>query len=341
MNKVEKWRESDDNVYYNITIRNENSANIDAKINDTRVQNILDNPSEYELAVARFSIPAYNIPIMFFRDDMSIIFEYDGVFIQEDLAFVQNEEEPLYGRPTIWSYLEMIDILNNALNNLWVAMKLARPAVPNVAPPFFRYNNDNNIISLYTDDTYESVNGANTIKIVINESIARLMPTFRFYTRSPIPPIRLYRFVITKYFYNQRDIDGINYLITEQDSDTTYLWSELQSLQFETNTIPVNPEFLSAQNNVIRRVITDFEPEKGDASKQTIQFFPQGALRYYDLLSNYALRSIDLNVYWEDRDGKTYPITITKGDVLTCKLQFRKKIVEHLRKVFDENEMAR
>lgn len=336
MNKPDRFRDPDDTVYYNITLRNPEAYNIDAKINDTRVQTILDNPSQYELTVARFSIPAYNIPIMFYRDDMSILFEYDGAFIQEPLSFIPNEEVQLYGRDTIWSYLEMVEMLNNTMVDLYNQMKLAKPLVPNLAPPFFSFDNKTNLLSLYTDDTYASSNGVNTIKIVINERIQRLMPTFRYVSGSPLPPFLNYRFVIEKNNFNQVDIGGVNYLKTEQDSETTYLWSELQSVQFETNAIPVNPEFLSAQNNQIRRIITDFEPEKGSASRQTIQFFPQGPLRYYDLLSKYPLREIDLSIFWEDRDGGTYPIKISNGDVLTCKLKFRKKMFRHLKDVFDD-----
>ena len=339
MHKAEQWGDQDDSVYYNITIRNPTIVEEDAKINDTRVQNVLDNPSMYELAVVRFSIPAYSIPIMFFRKNLQILFSYEGALAESTVQFIPNEESPIYGRDTIWNYSEMIDAINISLKEAYDDIKVQRPLVPNTEAPFFRYDIQTRRISLYAEDTYSNI--ADTITITINESLRRLMPTFRFYRSQIFPPFRTYDFVITQDLFNTTTIGGKPYLIMEEEEETRYLWSELQALLFETNTIPVNPEFLSSQNNQIRRVITDFEPNKGDPSKQSIQFFPQGPLRYYDLVSNYALRTIDLSIFWQDRDGKTYPVKVQNGDVLTCKLKFRKKLARHLKEVFDEDGIER
>jgi hypothetical protein len=331
MNKTETWKDAEDNVYYNITLRNYEVKNREAFFSETRVQNVLDNPSEYELSVVRFSVPGYNIPVMWYRPDYKIYMEFDGYTAEYELKFPTNSDVDLYGRPAIWNLQEVINMMNTSLKNCFDEIKLNRPLAPPTEAPFFIIDKDNNRIKMYAEQLYENnpppPAPQTTIRIAFSELVQKLIPTFIYYKKDL--PIGVdgdaYQFIISNQYTNSTTFNGKPYYVITQEEESLYLWTELQSIQFETNSIPVNPEFLPTATNNIRRIITDFEPEKGNPTRQVIQFFPQGPLRYYDLLSNYALRTIDMVVYWEDRDGITYPIQLTRGDVLTLKLQFRKK----------------
>ena len=60
--------DEDENIYYNINFRvpNEDGQGaLPAVVSDDRVQAVLENPREYEMAVVRFNVPAFTIPIMF------------------------------------------------------------------------------------------------------------------------------------------------------------------------------------------------------------------------------------------------------------------------------------
>ena len=74
-----------------------------------------------------------------------------------------------------------------------------------------------------------------------------------------------------------------------------------------------------------RRLLTDFEPSTGINNRQAFQYQPQGALRWYDLKSEYPLNSIDLRVLWQTKTGKVYPLILLQGETATIKLRFRNK----------------
>ena len=90
--------DSDDNIYYNVTIKKNDTNGGKAIFSENRVEPIVDNPSDYELAVVRFSVPAVNIPIMYFDSepgkldkDFKVSMTYDGVTETKDLVWIPNQ----------------------------------------------------------------------------------------------------------------------------------------------------------------------------------------------------------------------------------------------------------
>jgi hypothetical protein len=339
------FKNDEDNVYYNIVIKNDEPNVIEARFNENRVQPILDHPNEYEVAVVRFSVPSYNIPIMFFRNNTgdyvgefyTITLSFDGVDITKQLQFIQNENPPLYKKETIWNYQEMIDIINVSLKDAFTDLKNIKPLAPPTEAPFFTYDAKTKLISLYAQQLYDT-NGVPTIEIFCNDTLFRLFPTFQVKEDESLGIDKLQQFLVKDNKLNSTTYNGSPYYIMEQESETLYLWYDFQSIAFETNNIPVNPEFLPAQNNVISRIITDFEPLSDDPSRQIFQFFPQGPLRYYDLRSAYPLKAIDLIVRWIDKERRSYPLYLSRGDLLTTKILFRKKSERVLREALTTNQ---
>lgn len=346
--------DSDENVYYNIRIENIQEQPINAYFSENRVQPIIDKPCDYELAVVRFSIPAYTVPIMFFRDDTgdfkdefySITMSFDGHDENERLQFIPNDDgtnEIYPGKKCIWFYQELVDSLNNALKTAFDKMKIAKPLAPPTEAPFMVFDPVTQLFSLYAEKLYDTT-GVPTIEIFMNPILFKLFSTLRVIERDvAVPPYfeKNFQLVIKDNKLNSTTYNGKDYYIMIQDDKSLFLWNDLQNILFETNTIPVNPEFMGSQNNTIRRVITDFEPLSDVPSHQVIQFYPQGPLRYYDLKSNYPLTAIDLRLFWGDSKKRIYPIKLTNGDVMTCKLLFRKKgdkILHNLLRDKDEDE---
>ena len=333
MNLIESYN-GDDNVYYNIRISDTEENNV-AQFSSERVQPILQNPSHYELAVARFTVPATKLPIMFFKtgnaadgydpdEKYTLTMSFDGLDVVETLIHIPTEfPKALYGKPTIWSYQDFLDSLNLAFINVFNTLKTAKPLAPPTAPPFMIFNQTTERFSLYAPQEYDIA--TNTIKIYFNKELARLFDTFQNIYDNTLPINKRWQYIVKNNNLNTTQHNGQPYYIMYQDSETLYLWNEIQSIQFETNSIPVNPEFMPFQTNVIRQILTDFEPESTSPSRQVIQFYPQGEMRYYDLKSNYPLKRIDLNVSWTDRKGNTQPIYVSDEDPLTVKLKFRKK----------------
>ena len=349
-------KDDDSNIYYNIIIEHRGNINGVRKLkratfSENRVQPILNNPNDYEVGVVRFTVPTYEIPIMFFKDGTgdyapptvptplfySVTLSFDGEDITYQLVHVANEfPTTLYGKPAIWYVQEMIDIMNTGLLSAYNALKLAKPLAPPTEAPFFTYDSVTKLITLYAEDTY-SLNPAvplDTIKIYCNSTLFKLIESLESIEDNSLPPNKEFQLLVKNNKLNTATLGGTNYITMTQESETLFLWNDFQSIAFETNTIPVNPEFLPSQNNVIRRIITDFEPLNSDPSPQVIQYFPQGPIRYYDLKSNYPLSSIDLNIVWIDNLRKSYPVYLEVGDIITCKLLFRKRISKNISEVF-------
>lgn len=326
------------NVYYNIKITGDSNINNVASFSENRVQPILNDPSKYQLAVARFSVPARKLPIMFFRngeaaygyapeEKYTITMSYDGVDFTRDLQYIQTDlPTETYGLPTVWNYQDFVRMVNNAFGQVFFDLKAAKPLAPPVIPPIIYFFEDTERFALYAPIDYDVESGTPTIEIFFNNELHRLFDAFQMRCIATNPPNKKWQYLVQNHLLNLVHYGGNDYFVMKQDTSTLYLWNEIQSLEFETNNIPINPEFMPSQTNIIRRVITDFEPESSSPSRQVIQFYPQGELRYYDLKSNYPLKAIDLNVSWIDRKGITRPIYVSEEDPLTVKIQFRRII---------------
>ena len=346
----ELYRDVNENVYYNIRIENKEETFKQAIFRSTKVQNIISNPNEYELAVVRFSVPSYNIPVYFFNDDvLSFTFgvEIEGkeYVASRPFEYILKRIPQLYGRKTLWSYNEMIDIMNTTLEDLFEDLKTAveddGKDLPDgiTTPPFFIFDPTTRLISYHIEDGWVDEDAVPVVDWYCSPEVQRLFPTFVFLYNGGAPDDLKYQFSPVERYFNKNTYEGVEYLVMVQDSPTLYLWSPLKTIQFQTQSIPVNPEFLPSVNNAFSRVITDFEAPSDDPSRQPIQFFPQGPLRYYDLKSNYGLRDIDLVVEWVDCDGTPYPVYLTKGDILTCKLLFRRKTRDILNDAIGRGEL--
>jgi hypothetical protein len=66
------------------------------------------------------------------------------------------------------------------------------------------------------------------------------------------------------------------------------------------------------------------------ADKGIINYYPQGPLRYYSLVSSYPLKQIDCEIRWESKSGETYEIFINQNTTASLKLLFQKKIALRL-----------
>jgi hypothetical protein len=130
-------------------------------------------------------------------------------------------------------------------------------------------------------------------------------------------------------FDNTTTFNGKPYFSMQQSQPSLELFSDIQKLVVFSNTIPIVQELQPAQDDVTRRVLFDFNVV-GVADKGQINYFPQGPLRYYSLVSSYPLKQIDCEIRWESKDGTTYPIFINTNTTASLKLLFQKKIALRL-----------
>ena len=349
MLRVNTNADAEDNIYYNVRLLNDTRKDIiPAVFSENRVVPILENPSEYELAVVRFKVPAETIPIFRWVDDkFSITLSYGGSDFTEYLPWIPkalpSDNKFLYGK-AIWSYQSFIDSINLAFKTAFDKLKIDFPLAPPTEAPFITFNSATELMTIWTEELYEEA--TNTIAIMFNYDLFAVIPSFQV-DRLNIPPpstgvsfdIKFQRLKVKNNYNNKTIYNGKAYYTFQQEYTTLALLNDFVSITFESDSIPIEPELLPAQTNVVRRIITDFEPIDGVNDHQSFQYFSRGSLRYYDLKSSYPMHKIDIRVFWTDRRGEQFPIYINRDEVLTLKLLFRRKVVNQLsRAIRDDSD---
>ena len=330
--KYHTSKSKSDNVYYNVAVRNEGGVGdpklIRAEFSENRVEPILTVPSDYELGVIRFTVPARSIPILLWGDvlvkpDWYICMEFEGVIIQKNLTFVSNETAPsLYGN-AIWYFHELVNIINIAMNDAFADLKAVKPLAPPTAPPFMIFDPTTDLLSIFFETLYDSSTA--TIKLWFSQNLFNLMPSFLSINNTSANDVqREIEIIVRNLINNTTPLVPNNYYM-RQEYSTLFLWNSISNILFETSSIPVESEFIQSQKNVVRRIVTDFELATGINNRDAIQYFPQGPIRYYDLVSDYPMSRMDLKVYWEANNGNIYPVYLAQGETLSLKFQFRKK----------------
>ena len=317
-----------DHIYYNIDIRRNDQNKGVAVFNETRVEPILNKPSDYELAVVRFSIPSQSIPIFIWRENaFKVTISYLNFDFSTTLQHIPNTPVgspfDFYG-PSIWNYADLIDSINVGLLasfNAFVAGTPAFTGKPTTAP-YMIFNAETQLCSLIAEQAYDTTI-ANPVYIYFNRNMINIFPALQNFDTDDGDKAAWIR---VKFNFNNSFVEsGITYYEVKEEYTTLALWNDLQKILLETDAIPVRQELLGTQTNKLRKIITDFEPLSSINDRSQIQYFPQGPLRFYDLISDYPLRDMNLNIRWETKDGRTFPLYLNEYDNATVKLYFKAK----------------
>ena len=306
-----------DNIYFNINTQSLNRSVF--QFDEQRVQPILDNPSDYELAVVRCSVPTSSIPIQNWKaNKYKIGIEYLGEVVEKYVEFVPNSARgPLYENTIgqIWSYQEWCSIMTNCLAELHNEMVALKPSFPASTHILWKIEPESSIMSLYCPAGYANP----AVKVYFNW-ILLTESVFQAFLENEDKFYILIKDKIT----NRTNYGGGGYIMS-QEYETTTLISDYDKLVFETNSVPVQPELLGTAINETRQVITDFDIAGLPRDGLNIQYFPKGPIRYYELKSKYPLRSIDLVIQWEDKTGNLFPIFLEISSQISVKIHFKKK----------------
>jgi len=323
-------QDNEDHIYYNIDIRkglDHKGLPFQATFNETRVDNIVNKPSDYDLAVVRFSIPSQNIPIFLWKEnEFKITFSYLNFNFTTTLQYIPNSPGGLYDYygSSIWNYQDFIDIINVALLASFNAFVAGTPAFANkpTQSPYMIFNSETQLCSLIAQNDFDTTY-TNPVYIYFNRGLINFFPALQNFDQNE--DIKTSWIRVKNNFNNIIVKGAFTYYEVKEEYSTLFLWSDLQKIILETDTIPVSSELLGTQENKTRRVITDFEPISQNNDRSVIQYFPQGPLRFYDLISNYPLKNMNLYIRWETKGGLSFPIYLNEYDIATVKLYFKKK----------------
>jgi hypothetical protein len=120
----------------------------------------------------------------------------------------------------------------------------------------------------------------------------------------------------------------------QQEFSSLTNWSPVATFYFTSYQIPIRNENLPITssnnqsvivNNNVLPVITDFEPVLGsdtEFNRGQTQYVAIGSYRYLTLESDVNLNTIDLQCYWTDKEGKSFPLLLDLGYYISVKLLF-------------------
>ena len=247
-----------------------------------------------------------------------------------------------------FTYTRAIQLINNALLNAWQIAKVADTNVGNYAPYFF-YDVNTQKISLVTEYAYSQPGGpevrANryafekffigfnvsldsqtnaeySFKIENNQGTNYYYPagfTVPAPTTPTVPPTALV------------NPTPSHFLIQSQNWRSLSTWASLIDIVFLTGTIPITYEYTQSAGSQgdaqFTPILTDFEPYLNDAGdgRSVFSYFPQGPYRLINLNSNTPLKRFDFQIYWKDKLGRLFPLTIPEDQVANVKFLFIKK----------------
>ena len=326
-----------DTVYYNISIVNNNSYKIPATFNQIQTYPIIDNPSDYYLAVIRFSIPGGAIPIITKFDEtqyfVTITFGVDS-----QVQLVYDPVSIFDGDNNVYSYNQLCVMINTALSTAFTNLQGMVSLPPGVTEaPFMKYNNSNYTYALYCQTSYET----NNVEIYFNINLYKFFDNF-YVTETGQKSItnKDYKFNIVDLHNNMITSDPNNsnisstnpYYIFDQEYSTLYNINNTQNITFKSCLFHTSSEYSPSSVNQVpsnEKILIDFEPlvsfNDPSAFRGILQYYPQGVYRLITMTCNEPLRNIDLQLSYKTKLNQVYPLFVPKNSSISVKLAFIRK----------------
>lgn len=164
-----------DIIYFNAIISNNTNQAVPSNFDQTRTNVILNNPSDYYMAVSRFSISTRVVPLFIPQiidnpndpndrnfTPYQVWFVYNGIEYRKNLRFIPGNTSP-YPQITgeanpnsyyyfIYDYVTLVTMINNALQEAFDDLLLSVPGLQAECPYFILNGPEVNTMSLITQN---------------------------------------------------------------------------------------------------------------------------------------------------------------------------------------------
>jgi len=320
-----------DHRYLDITIKGETNTIKEAIFSATRAVPYLKNCNEWELGIVRFSVPSTTIPLFFFNPLWEIVVYYGAgnkkqQVLLYDIGFSPFVNlGPYANKQPIYNVDDFIKMVNDAIKS--AVLDLNADTGETYKPPQFVFNSGTGIISLFAptipyDDAATGAIGMNGALFEFFKSISA--------TSYKNDPYFFDWFIFRVYnkLNNTETIGGVEYIRMDGDASTIDNWEILTQIVVSCNSVPVCPEMRAVDASAIpvqKSILTDFNFVGLLNNNLNIQFYNQGNIRWYDMVSAHELTRFDLEFNWGDVKGNVYPLYILGNESANIKICFRKK----------------
>ncbi len=344
-----------DNIYLNVVIGGnaKSESPVVAEYNVTKTMPILDKCSDYYASVIRFDIPMNEVPILIAPIvpnqgnpnlmQLKIGITNGGTDYVQNLIYSPDNvlPSPIQNQSTqviteyyfIYTYGNMINSMNNGLQSAFVAAGSPGGGIA----PFILFDSVVQSLNLVVSNAF-IVSGA---QIFWNEWFNNFFDSVRdkFYGYNR-PNGKDFIVNITPYpgqtnkFIVPSDPTGL-YFIFKNEYNVINYWNSLRKIVIASSTLPIVSENVPAynpdgsQSDVAASfpILTDFVPnlEYSGQSRSIAYYTPTSQYRLVDMLSDNPLYRVDLRLYWQDKSGNLYPITISVQQQASIKIAFLRK----------------
>jgi hypothetical protein len=251
----------------------------------------------------------------------------------------------------IYSYQWFIDVIvNPALINGFDQLKTLAVAkgytLPSLFAPFMLWDPSSSTAILNFDTQgYDFAALDDPIKLYFNTPMYNLFSSFSAtsYGFANITEGRNFLINVYDSGFNtfRSSTNGATYIQVIQEFPTAPLWNPVESIVFSTSLMPVVPELTAApavfvggsgfsssgNNSNVTNTLTDLEVPLtfGWETKPVVNYAPTAEYRLADLFGESPVSSINVIVFWKDRFGSLFPLTLASGGSANIKIMFRRK----------------
>lgn len=327
-------------VYLNLNATNNNNGSLNATIDQKFGTTIVENPSEFNIAVARFNIPSNYIPVWdFTKNTYYVTMSYNGIYVSTQVI------NPTYS--IAYNQDAIVRFMNRALltcyNNLVTA---AGPLPANAAnAPFMTFDPTTQIFAMnYQQGGYypDDPNNPNTSLVYVYFNTALMSKFwimdegFNGYNVANNANYTLYAY--SKYGTNTYTYNTVNYNQMKQCQANISSIYDIVSLFF-TSSLGVRPENVPVVNNGTFQngqistlpILTDFDLVDNNTSFMNgyLQYQPSGLAnyRYANLTSRTPIDSIYLNAQTQDFLLNNSQLILPAFTTMSIKLVFVHKSI--------------
>jgi hypothetical protein len=362
-----------DNIYVNVVINHDEGKGNEptfATYNVTKTQPFVDKACDYYASIVRFTIPLSEVPLFIMPMRLGqpgpvnpnltpfiIGINFNGVDFMQNIIYVPGNSlaAPPQPNPNVqnispyffcYSFYDLINIINTALNNAYVLSGIAA-LLPGVQAPFFSFDAATQLISLVAHTSFTQIFAPLVAKptIVWNTDLQSYLQAFKMRNLQ-------FNSLIGKDFQMILDVNPVfpdntqgyalfgtaatnppTYFKYTQEYPTLNNWISLRKLLITSNTLPIFKEIVPVSSTadtgqfISFPILTDFVPaiEVAGQSRSIAYYNPTSQYRLVDLIDRGAIYKIDINIYWEDKQGNIYPLNIARYQQASLKLGFFRK----------------
>lgn len=327
--------------------QNSTTSNIPARLQYTFQTPVLINPSDYIVSITRFGLNA-RFPLFFpvipnpsspTTTDVSITFGYGGNYYQTFVIVTADEV-----KNGVFSMGAFISEINAASGTSYANLIGANPSVAQMAP-YFAFDPDTQIISMYVDEDW--LNGSGGPLIFFNQQLQSFLNFPASSYKSPpnafgidfqisVPnSSKLIPATGTRYGYpvalNALAFDIIQ---VEQEYAQTNNFIDLNKLIFTSANIPVVKQYTPVNTTVsgssitqssFQQIITDFSIAVLEHNFTYISYLPTAEFRRISMTGSKPMDTLDMSVTYSTFSGGLHNIYLPPGGSLDVQLTFERK----------------